>query len=56
MNPQDGAQMLAYWASQPKPPKLSHLRLASRVVRFRRQLIEHFLKCREIPGTYHLPD
>jgi predicted site-specific integrase-resolvase len=39
-----------------KPPKLSYLRLAPGVVRFRRQLIEYFLECREIRGAYHLPD
>jgi len=46
---------LRRWCND-NPPKLSHLRLALRVVRFRRQLIEYFIKCREIRGAYHLPD
>jgi hypothetical protein len=39
-----------------KPPKLSYLALGLHTVRFRRQLIEYFMQCREIPGTYHLPE
>jgi excisionase family DNA binding protein len=46
---------LRRWCND-KPPRLSHLRCGPHTVRFRRQLIEHFIKCREIRSIYHLPD
>lgn len=39
-----------------KPPKLSYIVLGPHTVMFRRQLIEYFLKQREIRGIYHLPE
>jgi excisionase family DNA binding protein len=35
-----------------KPPKLSYIRLSANRIVFRRQLIEFFLKRREIRGVY----
>jgi predicted site-specific integrase-resolvase len=46
---------LRRWCSS-KPPKLSYITLGPHTMMFRRQLIEYFIKCREIPGVYHLPD
>ena len=46
---------LTRWCSS-KPPVLSYLGLGSNTIMFRRQLIEHFIKCQEIRGAYHLPE
>jgi len=39
-----------------KSSKLSYMAFARNAIMFRRQLIEYFIKCREIPGAYNLPD